>query len=218
MKKLIVLMLFLVLCFTGCGSRLSKDVSRTMSNLESKYGILFEHYTWNGTDFYSANGVPFYASMVDGVLNDDVIPQTMGEFVSFGYEQALLQKDVQSEVAVSFLNASDDSVVDKDETNVNLSLAEYIEKYKVDKVALRIVLLSDSYDSYDDCLKNIVDISEGFSAEYDVNMNISVYTTDNKDDTIVFFKKVPFSYMTDDLFGQTFEYKDSFSVKNGKKV
>lgn len=84
MKKLIVLMLFLVLCFTGCGSRLSKDVSRTMSNLESKYGILFEHYTWNGTDFYSANGVPFYASMVDGVLNDDVIPQTMGD-VLFSY-------------------------------------------------------------------------------------------------------------------------------------
>lgn len=40
MKKLIVLMLFLVLCFTGCGSRLSKDVSRTMSNLESKYGLV----------------------------------------------------------------------------------------------------------------------------------------------------------------------------------
>ena len=45
MKKLIVLMLFLVLCFTGCGLRLSKDVSRTMSNLESNIilgtGLIF---------------------------------------------------------------------------------------------------------------------------------------------------------------------------------
>ena len=48
----------------------------------------------------------------------------------------------------------------------------------------------DSYDSYDDCLKNIVNISEGFSAEYDVNMNISLKTKQITSRTIQMNQKI----------------------------
>ncbi|WP_148037816.1 hypothetical protein [Lysinibacillus halotolerans] len=142
-----------LLALCGCSSLNETTSNKIESSLEDKYGIKFEVSSIGGrsrrggsgtvqTYVYPQNDETLHFNAIttkEGELKDDYIGRIISENINEEIKGEMDGVELQTSTNMFYLSAND-----KEETNLDITLAEYVEKYSPRYITTSVIVKENS--------------------------------------------------------------------------